>query len=62
MLETEKGNFKAHGRKAISLHALGRLESALEELLWCLEVQPDDERFQKLYDECQMVIVLLTIS
>ena len=44
-------NFKAHGRKGIALHALGRFEMALKELFWSLELQPADKRFQQLHHE-----------
>ena len=52
----EEDNYKAHGRKAIALHALDRFERAKEDFEWCLEKQPTDKRFQQLFDECQRVI------
>ena len=54
----ESDNFKAHGRKGIASHAIGRFEIALKELAWCLEIQPTDRRFQQLFDECQKVSFL----
>ena len=58
----ESDNFKAHGRKGIASHAIGRFEIAMKELAWCLEIQPTDKRFQQLFDECQKVIFLLIMS
>ena len=55
-LNMEEDNYKAHGRKAIALHALDRFERAKEDFEWCLEKQPTDKRFQQLFDECQRVI------